>query len=298
MPVVDASRIPAGSAGSATLDVRPTSERPAPGDGTGAFRTVCDYSHMAFDDPIVLPGQRGQSHLHMFFGNTAVDAHTTTASLAGSGNSTCRGGIANRSSYWVPAVIDTRTGAPVRPVASDFYYKTGYAGVRPADVRAFPTGLRMIAGDAKNADDSGPFYFQCVSASYTTRTRTIPDCVPGDQVEMAITFPQCWDGVNLDSPDHQSHMAYPTSRGCPASHPVAGPEISYHIKLPVPSGGSTRAWRLSSDNYDPSRPGGYSMHADWWNGWRADIMEAFVANCDRPALDCHSHLLGDGRAID
>lgn len=24
-------------------------------------------------------------------------------------------------------------------------------------------------------------------------------------------FPTCWDGVNLDSPDHMSHMAYPES---------------------------------------------------------------------------------------
>lgn len=33
-----------------------------------------------------------------------------------------------------------------------------------------------------------------------------------------------WDGVNLDSPDHKSHMAYPIDNfqggNCPASHPV------------------------------------------------------------------------------
>jgi hypothetical protein len=35
----------------------------------------------------------------------------------------------------------------------------------------------------------------------------------------------CWDGKNLDSPDHQSHMyntvndAFANSGECPASHP-------------------------------------------------------------------------------
>lgn len=41
-----------------------------------------------------------------------------------------------------------------------------------------------------------------------------------------VRFPSCWDGVNLDSPDHISHMAYPVNESfesnapCPDSHPV------------------------------------------------------------------------------
>lgn len=40
-----------------------------------------------------------------------------------------------------------------------------------------------------------------------------------------IVFPSCWDGVNLDSEDHKSHMSYPVggapdSGDCPSSHPV------------------------------------------------------------------------------
>jgi Domain of unknown function (DUF1996) len=98
-------------------------------DGTGAFRTVCGYSHMNFDDAIVFPGQPGASHLHVYFGNTQVDASTTISVLPTRGNSTCRGGIANRSAYWVPAVIDTRTGAPVKPLGAHVYYKSGYQGL-------------------------------------------------------------------------------------------------------------------------------------------------------------------------
>jgi hypothetical protein len=41
----------------------------------------------------------------------------------------------------------------------------------------------------------------------------------------------CWDGVNLDSPNHREHVAYPESGTfesggpCPASHPVRLPQI-------------------------------------------------------------------------
>lgn len=299
MPTVNTARIPSGSAGVSTLNVRDTSERPGSSDGTGNFRTSCDFSHMAFDDPIVFPGQVGASHLHAFFGNTAVNGNSTAESILNTGNSTCRGGIANRSSYWVPAMIDTRDGTPLRPSSSQFYYKTGYLGVVPSTVRSFPAGMRIIAGDTKNFSPSGPFGYSCHSSTGTTaETKAIQNCPVGTEVWQHIHFPQCWDGRNLDSPDHKSHMAYPTAgRGCPASHPVPLPEITFNIIYPVTEANAPLRWRLASDNYSSSLPGGYSAHGDWFNGWRQDIMDAFVNNCDRTAMDCRSHLLGDGRAI-
>ena len=71
---------------------------------------------MAFDDPIVAPGGPGASHPHVFFGNTAIDAYSTITSIQTTGNSTCAGGIANRSGYWVPAIVDTRDNRPLVPV--------------------------------------------------------------------------------------------------------------------------------------------------------------------------------------
>ena len=94
-------------------------------DGSGSFRTTCSLAKFAFEDPIVYPGRSGVSHLHMFFGNTAMDANTTTASIVDAGNSTCRGGILNRTAYWTPAVIDGN-GVTVMPEEGTFYYKTGY----------------------------------------------------------------------------------------------------------------------------------------------------------------------------
>ena len=45
---------------------------------------------------------------------------------------------------------------------------------------------------------------------------------------------RCWDGKNLDSPDHQSHMYSTTKKGtfveagpCPSTHPVRMPQLAY-----------------------------------------------------------------------
>jgi len=44
-------------------------------------------------------------------------------------------------------------------------------------------------------------------------------------------FPACWNGKDLDTPNHQDHM-YNTGKGgfvsasaCPASHPIRMPQV-------------------------------------------------------------------------
>jgi Domain of unknown function (DUF1996) len=293
-PFIDKAQIPVGNPGVADVQIAATNDRPTPYE-IGAFRTSCSYSHMNNDDPIVFPGQPGKAHLHAYFGNTLADASSTAESLRTSGNSTCRGGIANRSAYWVPAVID-KNGAPVEPHSAQVYYKTGYEGVRPEQVQVFPQGLRMIAGDAKA---SGPgqqrAFWSCYT--YAGHPNAIPDCQPGEIVIMMVQFPQCWNGRDLDSDDHKSHMSYPVNGACPDTHPVAIPEITFNIYYEVPEGTRSSDWRLASDMYDASLPGGYSAHGDWFEGWDRDVAETFVKNCDQASKDCQSHMLGDGRMI-
>jgi len=35
-----------------------------------------------------------------------------------------------------------------------------------------------------------------------------------------LQFPDCWNGKDLDSTDHKSHMAYRSGSKCPPTHPV------------------------------------------------------------------------------
>jgi hypothetical protein len=259
---------------------------------------------MAFDDPIVLPGQPGRSHLHTFFGNTAVTGNSTATSINNTGSATCLGGTANRSAYWIASMIDTRTGRPMLPGPDIFiYYKTGYKGVAAEAVQPFPAGLRMIAGDARSTTPPARYQeryeFYCSDAGHNTsygNGTAIPTCRAGDRLNVALTFPQCWDGRNLDSPDHKSHMAY-AENGCPSSHPIPFVEISFQMYWLVPTTGDTSTWRLSSDVADTSVRGGYSMHGDWFNGWKPDILNTWVRNCINARRDCGVGELGDGRHL-
>jgi Domain of unknown function (DUF1996) len=295
-PTIDRSAIPSGDPGVSEREISSTSEQPNPDPEIGAFRTSCLFSHMNFDDPIVYPGQPGKAHLHTYFGNTGANASSTAESLRSSGNSTCRGGIANRTAYWVPAVIDG-SGRPVAPESGQFYYKTGYSGIAPSEIQPFPQGLRMIAGDAKSAAPGQTSAYWSCHENSVGHPSAIPTCPVGDRVVMVVQFPQCWDGTNLDSADHKSHMSYPVQGDCPSTHPVAIPEITFNIYYKVDASTDSSRWRLASDMYDPSLPGGYSAHADYFEGWEREVAEAFVRNCDSASMDCHSHLLGDGRMI-
>ncbi len=303
---VDESRLlPRNTASYSTPRIGSASYQPRAGDG-GEFRTNCRFSHQAFNDPIVFPGQARAGHLHNFYGNTAINGMSTANSIATTGNSTCEGGTANRTAYWSPAVIDTRNGAPVHPGtdaevsanAAQLYYKAGYRGVSGSDIVNFPAGLRMIAGTASSttAQDITKVWYSCGPLG-TPRT-SFPNCAPGELFVIAVEFPQCWDGRNLDSPDHKSHMAYGRgwpNLGCPSTHPVALTQVTAHFWYRVPAGGMS-TWRLSSDMY--SGPAGYSGHADWFMGWDRNVYQKVVDNCMNPGgVDCQMNLLGDGTML-
>jgi hypothetical protein len=264
----------------------------------GAFRTVCDYSHMSTDDPIVFPGQPGRAHLHTFFGNTRTDAFSTYQSLRSSGNSTCRGGIANRTAYWIPSLMGPG-GVPMVPREAHFYYKSGYAipGIS-SRIQRFPNGLRMVAGNgnASQPQADGNASWGCTNV-YKGHHPQIIDCDVGDFIQLSVVFPQCWNGRDLDSKDHKSHLSYPVDRACPSSHPIALPEISLNVRWDRTAGMDVTQLRLSSDHYADGLPGGYSAHADWFEAWDPGVRDAFVTNCVNKSADCHSHLLGDGREI-
>ena len=198
VPLVDRTAIPVGSVGVDRPMLQATTEKPAASDGTGAFRTVCDYSHMNFDDPIVYPAQPGKAHLHAYFGNTAANASSTQQTLARSGNSTCRGGTINRSAYWAPALLDA-AGKPQEPRSLEVYYKSGYGGVPARAVRAFPAGLRMIAGDMHSSSAQENAYWGCRD-HYIGKKGSIPKCNAGEDFAMIVEFPQCrgWQARRLD----------------------------------------------------------------------------------------------------
>jgi hypothetical protein len=258
------------------------------------FYVNCRFSHASNDDPIVYPGFPGLSHAHTFFGNTSTDAQSTLQSLRAAGT-TCKP-RADKGAYWVPTLY--QHGRPVNAGKAQFYYNLrGYDEMRP-----FPAGLRMIAGDAhaRAPQSERVVFWSCGASGVRVRVGSrAPECgvlqarfhgvaqrcatcermsnFPvrvKTHVELHVNFPDCWDGTHLDSADHRSHMAYSTNYVCPSSHPVKLPLIRLTIRYPITDG---RGVVLASG-------GQLTGHADFINAWDQRVLKRLVDVCfhDRP----------------
>ena len=250
----------------------------------GSFRVTCDFSHFAYDDPLIAPGDEGGSHLHAYMGNTAVNAFSDVTNFSQAGNSTCNGGTLNRSAYWVPALLDMKNKVPLVPSAPMIYYKEGYNGLSGTGFDSLPEGLGMVG--RKHS-------WSCLTISGKTFS-SIPECGVNGRLMMAVVFPQCWDGENLWLSD-ESHTTYAVNRGCPDSHPYAIPEITMKVHYIMAYEDQYKNVMLSSDMGGVAP--GSTAHADWVNGWDKDTSDTFINNCLNTQDDCHANLLGDGTML-
>lgn len=206
---------------SAPYSIGPTGSRDAHGN-----RIYCVISHFSYDDPIIYPDEPGRAHLHMFWGNTATDAFTTSESILQTGLGSCEGGMDYRVGAWIPAVFNSQDEVVV-PQELFIYYKTfGGPQMRYDLVQEIPQGLQMLA----SADTMG-FDPSLIRAGFGPHE--------GERaLSFDISFPSCVatqngqrTGVPIlsyrDMPGEaanrvNSHVAYPSGGNevdCPASHP-------------------------------------------------------------------------------
>ena len=308
--VDDVPLVPSGLNVPSLLGAKSIPPSAAP-DVVGAFRFLCGPGQISADDPIVYPGQPGAAHLHQFFGNLGANAHSTYASLRKSGESTCQNDL-NRSAYWMPAMLDGR-GNVVRPDWVSIYYKR-----RPASdpwcrtagkgCVGIPRGLRFVFGwDQTRPSEPQPenntrFNFKCV-AGWSPTTPAHPDmvepmkaCRAGQWLSASISSPDCWNGVDLDSPDHRSHLANMARGVCPATHPWIIPQFTMGISYSIEAGDDPTAWSLASDHMLPAatRRAGASFHSDYFEAWEDSVRLRWEAGCIDKMLNCSDGDLGDG----
>jgi len=309
---VDLSAVPAPFPGYGEVRIKDTTEEPVT-TSDGAFRAQCQFAKIADVDPIVYPGMPVKSHTHTFFGNADIDPWSDVTTLTTTGNSTCKGGIANRSSYWVPTLIDIETSRPMLPEAMFTYYKasrftqhgqTPRPGQPTIHFENLPIGLKIVAGDPQRqtpATGSNAMAYRWTCG--TTFAYHIPQdpaaCPVGSTLTQEIFFPQCWDGQNLDSPDHKSHMSYTVNvknvgtsgfhAECPPTHPKVLPGISFQVRYTVTV--DVRRLRLVSDVNTANLPG-ITSHGDVFVAWKKEVADMFVENCIRAGKECAAHLLG------
>jgi hypothetical protein len=236
------------------------------------FATVCQYSHEAPDDPIVAPGRPGASHLHQFFGNVTTAAASTYDSLRAAGSTTCVTGQ-DGSGYWVPALY--KDGAEVQPRSVKVYYRIGRH--EPGSAVAFPPGFRMVAGDAAatSAQGRGVTFWACMGVRPPSETP--PTCPAEAPLTLHVQFPECWDGVSLDSPTHKAHVAYGRGGACPVDHPVVLPALSLIVRYPLSGDPGTLTLASGSP---------FSGHADFFNAWDQGFLAKEVDECLNALVQC------------
>lgn len=299
-------------------------ERSFPVGQGGQFRASCEFSHFAYDDPLIFPNQPGASHLHMFFGNTDVHAYSSHDSLINSGSSTCNGQELNRTGYWVPAMFDGDGNVRI-PERIMVYYKGENVARGISEV--YPPGAAMIASKNLNTTPSeqggaaGAFKltYLCTDNYSTPSTEgghTMPICdgslYGGDPglssvLEMNVKFPTCWNGK--DPADWDNFGPSTTdwyANICKGSgFEQTLPNLEYFVNYRVEDGETTEDWFLSSD-VDHGHFGrtqneaGSSVHGDWWGGWHPEVNKMWIDNCvnyitdDRTPSGCGTGYLTDG----
>lgn len=268
-----------------------------PGWDAGRIGFLVQCTRVGFDqvDPIVSPGAATSPHLHEFFGNPNVDPFTTTQSLVDTPRSaiTCTDSN-DKSAYWSPAV--RQGGKLINAKSFSAYYRS-----ETPDVVPMPLGLRVVAGNAAATENQHEQVGYWVSERDPKKPNKFPiDCherrstvecagtpgldammtrlAPHLDIVLVINYPNCWDGVHLDSPDHQSHMAYTDEAlgSCPATHPIKVPQLTTRTSYDT-LGGS--GFHLASGPW-------FTFHQDFWNAWSPDQMADLTEQCILDGYQC------------
>ncbi|KAL5115637.1 hypothetical protein ACEQ8H_006436 [Pleosporales sp. CAS-2024a] len=248
-------------------------------------------------DPIAYPGAIS-GHVHTVSGGSGFSADMTYETARSSLCSSCTI-KEDKSNYWTPQLyVHKKDGTyqPV-PVMGDPQDINGgmtvYYLQRPSPatekLTAFPAGFRMLAGDSTKrtvgANDLATkgISFACLGSNQP-ETNMIPSYKCPSGMRAQVFFPSCWNGRDLDSADHKSHMSYPNSTNydngpCTSTHPVHTISIFYEVYYDT---------ALFDDEWNGSQhpfvfangdTTGYGLHGDFFNGWDVDVLQAAIDTC-------------------
>jgi len=279
--------------------------------GQGTFTVNCHPLTIQRSDPVVQPGI-ASSHVHSVVGGNAFQRLMGPMDATKANLTTCDKAI-DHSNYWVPQMYHYRVADKMWEMVpfghNAVYYQLRACDYAPGLTRcdnptiegtkipmAFPDGFRMVAGDplrrTYNDSDKAQRAVHMVCLTYDSdgvgvSSQQGPAFPTGhcDKMRAEVYFPSCWDGKNLDTPDHKSHMAYPAigdynTGVCPESHPVALFSIFYEFFFDT---GSFKDSKFAFANGDPTA---YGFHGDFIMGWtdRALLQTAHM-DCAGPS-DC------------
>ncbi|KIY62290.1 hypothetical protein CYLTODRAFT_494741 [Cylindrobasidium torrendii FP15055 ss-10] len=261
-------------------------------------------------DPIVNPGITSQ-HTHTVHGGSNFGMNSTYDTLRASDCTSCR--VAeDLSNYWFPKLYfqdpKTKKFEAVPNGGLLIYYlsrgdedsSNGGPGLK-----AFPKDFRMISGSpqarssksvtAGSQEDLAQRAVQWACLRYSSGNSgyegvggfPTTNCESGFQSR--LHFPSCWDGVNTDSANHKSHVAFLSGLDngkCPDTHPIGLVHLFYEVTWDVDSfadrWNESDGWPFVLATGDAT---GYSWHGDFQNGWDVDVQQKAIDLCNNPNDD-------------
>ncbi|KAF2669402.1 WSC-domain-containing protein [Microthyrium microscopicum] len=256
------------------------------------WRMPCTEMLLGRVDPVVQPGV-ASAHVHTVVGGNSMSNYSEKDGLSLS-NSACTSCViqADKSAYWTPALYYEYPNGTFMMVPHGgsivYYLGRGNNATRVP----FPPGFRMVVGSAAARSfaqtpltymNQRPIAEQvswlCIADPSQPETYGLnqTDCPYG--LRSQIQFPTCWNGIDLYKSDqsHVAHLSGIDSGDCPPTHPYQFAHVFqeiYHQPNDVPDQQPGGRFVLSTGD-----PTGYSLHADFMNGWDQDVLACAVENC-------------------
>jgi len=248
----------------------------------GLFTVNCAPLTTQRADPIINPGVAG-THVHSVIGGNAFSRKMKDTDGKLVANATTCNKVTDHSNYWVPQLYHIRADGKFELVpfsGSAIYYQRRACDYAPNLTKcdenfrqlAPPEGLHIVAGEPMRrippVDDhdfeNTAIDISCIDGTSGERHGfPISHC---RQFRSQVYFPSCWDGVNVDTPDHKAHMSYPAIGNfnfgiCPKSHPKAIFSIFFEFYFET---GNFTDMKFAFSCGDPT---GFGFHGDFFMGW-------------------------------